>query len=335
MKIRSTEDRAWLPVYDVAAAGTVRRTAVAVAAEAGMPEARVADLAIVATELATNLAKHANGGRVAIRLARCGEAIGVELVALDDGPGMGDVAASITDGYSTAGSLGIGLGAVVRLATEFGVYSQADPGGTTLVASVWTTPPEPARTAGLRRAITGESVCGDAYAAREVDGRLQIMLCDGLGHGPLAGRAADAAVAAFLDAPVASPRHTVAYMNDRLGHTRGVVAAVAELDGDAGVVRFAGVGNVTAVVADGVGGRRGMVSLPGILGHRPPAPREFEYALSPSAAVILHSDGLSDRWHLADFPGLWSHPPVVQAGTLLRAAGRRRDDASIVVATAS
>ena len=54
-----------------------------------------------------------------------------------------------------------------------------------------------------------------------------------------------------------------------------------------------------------------------------------------SASLVLHSDGLTDKWDLGDYPGLTGHAPVVIAATLLRDAARRRDDAAILVARAS
>jgi Stage II sporulation protein E (SpoIIE) len=117
-----------------------------------------------------------------------------------------------------------------------------------------------------------------------------------------------------------------------LAHTRGAVVAVVDLVGE--VVRFAGLGNISAWVA-GPAGRRAMTSLPGIVGHQRREIREFEYRLPPGAVVVLHTDGVTDRWDLAAYPGLVSHQPVLVAATLLRDAGVRRDDAGVLVAKAA
>jgi hypothetical protein len=183
------------------------------------------------------------------------------------------------------------------------------------------------------RPIAGEELCGDGYAARELDGRRQVLMCDGLGHGPLAAVASRAAVAEFATAPPGGPREVLEHLHQRTGHTRGSVAAVAELDPAGEQVRFAGIGNIAAVVADPQG-RRAMVSLPGILGQQRRDIREFSYPAGPASLVILHSDGMHDRWTLADYPGLAGHSPVVVAATLLRDAAKRRDDAAVLVASA-
>jgi anti-sigma regulatory factor (Ser/Thr protein kinase) len=330
--VTSTDDQPWVPVTEVATAGAVRRTAITLGTSAGMNEAAIGQLAIIASEIATNLARHADRGLMQLRLRHDRGAVGVQFVATDHGPGMSDVAASSRDGRSTAGTLGIGLGAIQRLADEFDIYSLPDR-GTVLVATMWQAPPGPDAgwVAGVSRAIAGEAVCGDAYAGRDTGTRRQVVLCDGLGHGILAARAASAAIDAFLEAPDSGPRDVLTHLSRSIRHTRGAVAAVAELTDDR--VRFAGVGNVfAAVVRDTL--RQIMVSTPGIVGHQHRDIREFDYPSTPGALVVLHSDGLSERWRLEDFPGLLTHTPVAVAATLLRDAGHRRDDAAAVVARA-
>jgi anti-sigma regulatory factor (Ser/Thr protein kinase) len=335
----TVEDRLWLLVPELSAAGGVRRSAVALGEEAGLGAGPLANLAIVATELATNLARHADDGRVLLRLRRDGERVGIELVAIDRGPGMADIVAASRDGHSTAGTLGVGLGAITRLADEFDAYSL--PGsGTVLAVTLWMAGPaalgalSTGWAAGLSRPIEGELVSGDAYAVREVDGRRQILLCDGLGHGPLAASAAQAVIAEFATAPVRGPKDVLDHIHQRTRHTRGTVAGIAEPDAVGGVVRFAGIGNITAVILAG-GERRTFVSLPGVLGQQRRESREFDYPMPSDGLIILHSDGLTDRWNLADYPGLLDHTPLVIAATLLRDAARRRDDAAVLVARAS
>lgn len=329
-RVAAAEDRLWLAVDDVATAGTVRRAVTALGTEAGLDATRLANAAIVGSEIATNLARHADRGSLLLRLRRDGESTGIGFVAIDHGPGMSDVAASSRDGASTAGTLGIGLGAIARLTDAYDIYSR--PGaGTVLAASVWTTTVTPPAIGGLTRPIPGEEVCGDAYAARVLGGRTQLLMCDGLGHGALAERASRAVVEAFLGAPDSGPKDVLAHVSAASAHTRGSVAGIAELT--AGKVRFAGIGNIGASIADNTG-RRVMVSLPGIVGQQHREIREYDYPAPAGALVILHSDGITDRWSIGDHPGLVTHDPLVVAATLLRDAGHRRDDAAVLVARA-
>lgn len=327
----NTEDRAWITLDDVVVAASVRRAAVRLAEEVGLSAAKIADIAIVAMEMATNAARHADQGAMLLRVRRIGDDVGIELIATDRGPGMADVTEATRDGHSTGGTLGIGLGAIARLTDDLDIYSR--PGsGTVVTATLWRRrPAETSWVDGISRPIDGEQVCGDGYRARDVDGRRQIMLCDGLGHGPLASFAARAIEVEFGAAPAASPQAVLEYIHARTGHTRGGVVAVAELDFEREVLRYAGIGNVVGLVYTD-GGRRSMVSLPGIVGHQRPQIREFDYALPAGATVILQSDGVTNRWSFDDYPGLTSHAPGTIAAVLLRTAGRGNDDASVLVA---
>jgi anti-sigma regulatory factor (Ser/Thr protein kinase) len=323
----------WFRVEEAGSASGVRRAAERLATELGMTERRGADLAIVVAEAAGNLVKHADEGSLLVRAVRAEGQAGVEVIAVDGGPGMADVARAVGDGHSTTGTLGIGLGAILRQSSWCDLHSV--PGrGTVLAVQVWPDepPPAPAWAAGVTRPLNGEPVSGDTFAVREVDGRRQVMVCDGLGHGRLAAAAAQEAVRGFTAAAAGSPATVVEALHRKLSHTRGAAVAVAELDVGAGKVRYAGLGNISGTVFAPDGGRRGMVSLPGIAGHQRRQIREYDYPLAPGAVVLMHSDGVVDRWNPADYPGLLTHSPQVIAATVLRDAGTRRDDAGVLVA---
>ena len=270
----------WFRVEAAGTAAAVRRNAERLAEELGLDERRRADLSIVAAELAGNLVKHAEQGVLLLRPVRTVSEAGVEIVAIDSGPGMADVAHSIGDGHSTTGTLGIGLGAIVRQASWYDLYSV--PGkGTVLAAQLWPhAAPEPVWAAGLVRPMAGEQVSGDGFAIREIEGRRQVLVCDGLGHGPLAAVATQEALRAFGAAPAVPPAAVVELLHRTMGHTRGAALAVAELDHDAGLVRYAGLGNISGTILAPDGSRRGMVSLPGIAGHQKRQIREYDYPLA-------------------------------------------------------
>ncbi|MFK3980663.1 SpoIIE family protein phosphatase [Micromonospora sp. NPDC050397] len=326
-------DEVWFRMEDPGTVGAARRAAELLARRLVLGGGRTDALAIVVTELATNLVKHAEAGRLLIRPVRADDVAGVELLALDSGPGMADVTLSARDGHSTAGTLGIGLGAIVRQSDWVDMYSL--PGrGTVTVAQVWPEAlPRPAVTAGVRIPMTGEQSCGDAFAERVVDGRRQVLVCDGLGHGPLAAVASTAAVHAFHRAPAGPPAAVLEHLHRATSHTRGAAAAIAELVPERGLVRYAGLGNIAGLVVDG-DERRGLVSLPGIVGHQRRTVREFEYPFPDGACLVMQSDGVTDRWRLLDYPGLQRRSPQVIAATVLRDFGVRRDDACVLVAKA-
>jgi anti-sigma regulatory factor (Ser/Thr protein kinase) len=325
----------WIRVTDPSAATGCRNSALGLAARLQFPPARADDLALAVTEAATNLAKHAREGLMMLR-GRAGPggdagAGGViELVTLDAGPGIADVDAALRDGTSTAGTLGIGLGAIRRLADFSDLY--APPGhGTVLTARFLArrpaAPPGRPRWAGLVRAIIGEAEAGDSYVAWRDGDAVTALLCDGLGHGPLAAAAARAAVAAAREAPGEPPAALLRRAHERMSRTRG--GALAIVRATAGAASFAGLGNIAGWIMSG-DGRQGMISVPGIAGHQAHRMRQYEYEVPPGAVVVLHSDGLSSRWSARDLPGLAGRDPLVIAAALLREAGVHRDDASVL-----
>jgi anti-sigma regulatory factor (Ser/Thr protein kinase) len=322
------EDMRWLRVEEPSAVAACRAAATALASRLRFPAPRVDQLALAVTEAASNLHKHARQGSLLLRIGRQGGTPGVELVTIDTGPGFRDTSVVMRDGHSTSGTLGIGLGAIRRLADSCDLYSV--PGhGTTLVARFW---PERHQLtipyAGLIRPIAGQIECGDSFGAVRVDGTITGVLCDGLGHGPLAASAAAEAVAAVLEDTGSEPAALVERAHRRMSHTRGGAMGVVQITGQ--VARFAGLGNITAtLLADGA--RRNMLSVPGIAGHQARTIRQYEYEVAPGTSVVLHSDGISARWEAAALPGLAARDPLVVAAAVLAEAGTHRDDAGVLV----
>ncbi|HEY3977181.1 MAG TPA: ATP-binding protein [Streptosporangiaceae bacterium] len=322
-------DLRWIRVEEPSAASGCRGTALGMAERLGFGQARAEELAVAVTEAASNLAKHARAGAMMLRADRGSAVPGIELVTVDAGPGIADVPAAARDGTSTAGTLGIGLGAIRRAADFCTVFSL--PGrGTALAARFLAHRGDPGLGgwAGLIRPIGDEVECGDNYIARRTDRGVTAMLCDGLGHGPLAATASRESVAVLREAPDEEPVALLRRVHARLARTRGGAVAIAAVEPP--TVTFAGLGNVAGWILSGPE-RQGMISVPGIAGHQARTFRQYSYPLPPGSAVILHSDGLSSRWSAAGLPGLAGQDPLVIAATLLREAGGHRDDAGILV----
>jgi len=326
------QDMRWLRVEDASAVPACRKAVQVMAERLQFSAPRVGQLALAVTEAASNLHKHAEQGSLLLCVNRDSPQPGIDLVTIDAGPGVRDVSAAVRDGHSTAGTLGIGLGAIKRLADFSDLYSLAGR-GTSLVARfrevpAGGSPGTETRWAGLVRPITGETECGDAYGAVQAGGAVTAVLCDGLGHGPLAAAAAAAGVAAVLADPAGEPAAVLERVHRRMSGTRGGAVGIVRIDGR--LAQFAGLGNVAASIVSGVE-RKSMTSLPGIAGHQARAIRQFDYEVPPGAAVVLHSDGISSRWEAAALPGLAARDPLLVAAALLAAAGVHRDDAGILV----
>ncbi|HET9096918.1 MAG TPA: SpoIIE family protein phosphatase [Candidatus Baltobacteraceae bacterium] len=325
-------DDEWIPVEDASAPGRVRREAMQQAARLGFSEHRAGEVGIAATELATNLHRHAKRGLMLVRVCRETEEGGLLMVAVDSGPGMKDFAHIARDGESSKGTLGIGLGAVMRLASWYDVHSSLEH-GSVIAAGFWDgrAPAFRPAAAGFTRAMTGETACGDAWASHVQDGRVTVLLADGLGHGELAAAASREAVRTFLSGTLETDLTlTLQRLNAALRSTRGAAAAIVSADRAGETLTFAGIGNVAVWIDDGER-RHALASTPGIVGANTKKIRALQVPLAPHARVVMHSDGLTSKWNLAAYPGLRVRDAHLIAATLLRDAGTHHDDASIVV----
>ena len=122
-----------IPVTEPTQVGEARRTALRLAHEQGFDEVTSGRVALVVTELGTNLARHAEKGRLLIAAGASQDGPMFEALSLDAGPGIAEPQLWLQDGYSTGGTPGTGLGAVQRLADEFSMFSL--PGAGTIVAA--------------------------------------------------------------------------------------------------------------------------------------------------------------------------------------------------------
>jgi anti-sigma regulatory factor (Ser/Thr protein kinase) len=324
-------------VVDPAEAAEARRAALAMAQRLGFDEGGAGRVALVATEAATNLVKHGGGGEFLVQAVIDEERRGLELLALDKGPGMSDLGESTRDGVSTAGTRGTGLGAIGRMADAHDIYSR--PGhGTAVLARFWEgasgrKAPRGIAVGGVSVSHPGERICGDRWAARRRARGVSIMVADGLGHGQQAAEAAAAMTRIFLKHAEEGPAATLQLGHDALRSTRGAAAAIAAVDGERGIVTYGGVGNIAGSVLTGAS-RRSMVSHNGTLGHQIRTVSEFTYSWSHEALLVLHSDGLVTHWSLDAYPGIGVRDPSLIAGILYRDFTRGRDDVTVVVARA-
>lgn len=310
--------------------GEVRRRIRALAGQLAWPEHRTEQAAIVASEMASNVVRHAGSGWLLAQ--RVGGA--VELLALDRGPGMRDPDRCFDDGFSTAGTAGIGLGAIRRLSDTHELHTR--PGaGTVLFARLGAPPPFGLRLAAAARPFPGQSVSGDGWRIERRADVVRLVVTDGLGHGPAAAAAADAAEAAFAATPGHEPAALLAALDEGLAGTRGAAATVAVIHLDRGELCFAGVGNVAALLESGEV-KASLVPRFGVLGAGPPVGRVQTacHPWGPRSRLVVHSDGISERWRAGVRRSRRRTRPALLAGRILRDYLRRTDDAACVVLAA-
>lgn len=320
-------------IADLSQPSEARRVAVSLAEGLHFSDTRRGETAIVVTEAARNVLVHGRGGEMVLTAWMNG-LCALDILALDKGPGMKDLAQCLRDGYSTQGSSGTGLGAISRIASIFQVQSM-EQGGTALFARLEERPVHVDRyfvTGAVSLPVAGEQECGDAWAARHRTGRSIFMVADGLGHGAGAAEAANEARRIFAERADDPPHQILTRIHDALKKTRGAAVAICEVDTIAGIARYAGVGNIQGAIVSADGKTRNLVSHNGTLGHMAVRFQEFVYPWQEKALLIMHSDGLSSHWDLERYPGLPSRHPQLIAGVLYRDAGRARDDATVLVA---
>ncbi|WP_166223040.1 ATP-binding protein [Pseudomonas atagonensis] len=318
-----------LLIEDSSQVGHARRAAQQLAEQHGFGESDAGRVALVATELASNVLKHASRGELHLRLLPRAAGFGIEILAVDRAKGF-DLDACLTDGFSTGGTQGIGLGAISRQTEVFDVY--ADARGAVLLARLF---PRNDRQPDMRYGVSQHSLhhdpaCGDVWHLAYKDSGISALVIDGLGHGEDAERAARAGEKAFALAPFNAPTVLMEDMHRDMMGTRGGAAAFAQFDGARDSLKFVGIGNIGAslIASDK---SRGLASHPGIVGGQYRKAQPFDYAHVNGHLLIMYSDGLQSRWNLQDYPGLVHRHPAVIASVLHRDFCRGRDDVTVLV----
>lgn len=320
-------------VVDQSHVGEARRRAVATSIELDFADADVERISIAASELASNLAKHSGkGGQMFFLPQRGGHTL--DLISIDSGRGMDDVDICMADGFSTSRSLGTGLGAVRRFANEFDLYSQ--PGvGTVIFARFYrgkTVSPETKGwdIAGIRQSKEGESVCGDNWSFNVDDQTITSMVVDGLGHGIDAAEAANAAVHTFNKLSDLAPVELLRRLHIALSGSRGAVGAVARIDAEKLSLTACGAGNINVIVA-APGTSKYVLSHNGTLGYEVHRFEQLTYAWTNQSCLIMHSDGISGRWNLSNYPNILQKKAGIIAAVLFRDFNKGTDDSTISV----
>lgn len=318
----------WLDITERSAIAAARRLARQSASKLALDPARMEEVAIVATEGATNILRYAGSGRMFVQPMKLPEGGRLAMVFADRGPGIADPERMMEDGVSGGGSAGLGLGAMRRLSDRFDLFTAND--GTVIACEI--DGPGVHAAPGLDIAALllthpGETVPGDAYRVAHRDGRTDILVVDGLGHGP---RAAEAA-ADCLDATRGlAPDRALARAAEMLTGTRGSVAAALSLDPSAMTLSYAAIGNIATLrIRDGK--QRRFAVRDGRIGGPKASAYTEEDDLRPGDLFIAHSDGLSTLRDLDRQGALLARSPLAIAGRLADRHFRGRDDATIVV----
>jgi anti-sigma regulatory factor (Ser/Thr protein kinase) len=324
-----------IPVDEPSQISEARRSARSLARGLGFDEVRGEKVAIVVTEASTNLLKHAGGGEIIACVTDTTmdrASADLEILALDRGPGMGNLELCIENGYTTGSSLGQGLGAIVRLSNESDFFTR--PGKGTALLARWTDSIQDSgspRLGAVNVPKKGEESCGDSWGSVQTSETITVMVADGLGHGYDASVASLNAVRILYENPGLEPMALIGLSHQALRSSRGAAVSVACIDRVRKTVSYCGVGNVTAQIYSGARPQQHLVSVNGTAGHQIQRIREFNYPWPDNGMLILYSDGLATATGLEAQSALALRDPSLIAGVLYRDFSRGNDDSTVVV----
>jgi anti-sigma regulatory factor (Ser/Thr protein kinase) len=323
-----------IPVIENSNVGQVRRAIQEFAARLGAGDDISSRAALVATELSTNLIKHSSGGGEILYRALSDEPpefTAIEILSIDNGPGIPNISRAFNDGFSTAGSPGTGLGAIQRMSDALEIYS-ADKHGVVINAQIRARTGRkfaPPRIRSVYVPLDGFEISGDYGLGITRDSILSIILCDGLGHGEEAAIPSHLAAEIFRENVAGELPAIMELIHKKLVNTRGAAVALARFDPNTRILKYVAVGNIDArFCTDDY--TQGFATLNGTAGRNLPRLHQFQYQIPPGSLVVMHTDGLSGRWNLQDYPAISLQAPGAVAALLYRDFARKRDDATIL-----
>lgn len=337
------------PIKSEAEGILLRSRLQAAARRMGFNDTQRQNMVLVAAEMVSNQIKYA-GGRGMLQIWQQPGPV-LDIVAVDFGPGIANLRQAEKDGYSTANTLGKGLGSIRRLSHESGIYTMPATGtgnnapwhGSVFwsrffpsdksMASVQSTqapsPAHPEFKVGLfARALSDDRYTGDRIYLERNDRTLRWLHLDGLGHGEFAQQATnDLAGLLFRSAETSQVLNLV---DRQLKATRGAVAMLCDLNLSEKKIQILGVGDMSAhcFIDDKL---QSITFSPGILGKEHKTPQISHLGYEKQCTIITASDGIRRSWKQESFPGLFNQHPQLIAYVLGNIMGRTSDDQSMCV----
>jgi len=336
----NTESETILPVRSDVDVVLARARGERLAQSIGMEKAQVADVAIAISELASNLVKHrVTEGKIIIREIRREGNKGIEVISSDLGPGITEIDIAMADGYSSAGSLGIGLPAVNRLMDEFQITSNVAE-GTLVTTRKWvnaklpyTAMPE-LELSVFSRPFPGQRYNGDAYFVKRYEDKVIFAVIDGLGHGQYAQEASQAAVDCLENYYRRPFAEIFQLCHKRLKRTRGAAMSLCRVNVKDRIMTHTGIGNVqTRIYASEK--VPGPFCINGTLGVAMRMVKVDDYPLPENSIIIMFSDGISGRFSPDNLPGFLTLKAQSLGKRIMDNYARDNDDVTIIVGRSS
>lgn len=299
--------------------------------------------------------KH-GGGYAQIKVkpwVRNNQIIGIEIVISDTGPGIADVDLALTDGYSTSNSLGLGLGAIRRLADEFEIKSQTrektnNKSGTTIYfrkqinshqsKSIKFNQLQNKRytkkkwiIAGKTLARQGSHLNGDGFTWIEKEDFILIAVIDGLGHGYNAHLAAKLSIQFINKNYYFTPIRLMEQLHKELSKTVGAQVMIMKINKIESCAEYVSVGNIRGFHIR----RHNALSLltkDGIVGRHLPNLQSQTFFLTETSSIIIHTDGISRAWlSRVKTVNIYRYGAHNLVNDLIKLYRKKADDCTVVI----
>lgn len=307
-----------------------RRRISKMSAEFGLDEKAQDRIALVVTELGTNLIKHSQqGGKFLVQGLKNNNMQGVEIFSVDSGPGM-NTSDCLVDGFSTTKTFGNGLGAAQRVSDEFDIFSKLG-SGSVIKVRFWNSTGEVAGSnlGGVSIPKKNELLSGDKWFVHMNGNGFMCILVDGLGHGFEACEASKLAIKRFKENLNLPPRECLKVVHSSLRGSRGAVGAIAKVVSESGNLDYCGLGNIAGTVFTGHE-RKHLTSMNGTLGYEGRKFLEFSVPWTKSSILLMHSDGIASQ-ATADLGSVSERSASLIAAWTYQKYGKKIDDATVLV----
>ncbi len=329
--------------------GLCRRKGVSFAKKLGFDDVQAGEIAIIITEMVTNVIKHGGGkGHFMIcEISNTHNKSGMEIWCCDFGKGIADIPEAFLDGYTEKKSLGVGLGAIRRLSDELDANPENDgdfPPNLRVKENKygycirsrkwkpgrkWTAKNKHIQTGAVSRPKPGETLNGDTYVFLNIDANRSVgAVIDGLGHGKEAHIASSLAREQILKKPELAPDALLISIHESIKGTRGITIGLVKIDTEINKLFFTGIGNIEGNLISG-SNKKNLLSFGGIVGHSIRTPRVFDFDFNKGDIVYMYSDGITSRWGYEEID--LNENPQKNAEFIFNKYARQNDDATILI----
>ena len=324
-------------------------------------------IATIVSELASNIIKYATSGSIELRSYEWPGKVKIEVLAIDNGPGIANLNLAMQEHFSSGGTLGLGLSGVKRIADDFEIHSNVGHGthvlalknikmdtsqqvlslatafysstSDRLAAFRSTSMVEPPPTLNFEigqriRAYPGQSVSGDQVLALPLEEGYLLAIIDATGHGPEAYKMALMLLTAIKSIASRHLSEMMSQLYELSKGQRGAALGLAFFDTQKQTVHYAGIGNTSLIVFNDKTWQSKAwqgVSRDGILGDRLPSFIEQSTTFKPGDMAIMFTDGLSGSLVTNKARTLCIHDANTIAFRLVHFLGKAYDDASCIV----